>query len=318
MLLTVFTTAYNRPKELRRLYGSLVRQTCRDFVWLIVDDSTDERVRQVVEELKDEGIIGIDYHRQEHRGKHWAQRLGFSLVKTPYVVDIDDDDELTDDCVEVLLREWKRIEEEGRTDIGMVCGLSMNANDEILCYHDDRDSIDTDYIEMEWTWHHPSENLLSRRTETIEKAHVFCDDGKWLYDQVSLVRESVLWNRIAKKYRSRYLNHPMRVYHEEGEERLSRPAFNRPTCINYVFSNYVMVNELRGHWTENIHDLVKYLAEYMACGMALKISFRQLIRTIEGWGPKAICVMLSPAAWLVGAYFRKDTDLNRSLTDKLI
>ena len=67
MLLTVFTTAYNRPKELRRLYGSLVRQTCRDFVWLIVDDSTDERVRHVVEELKDEGIIGIDYHRQEPR-----------------------------------------------------------------------------------------------------------------------------------------------------------------------------------------------------------------------------------------------------------
>ena len=237
---------------------------------------------------------------------------------SPYVVDIDDDDELTDDCVEVLLREWKRIEEEGRTDIGMVCGLSMNAKGEILCYHDDRDYIDTDYIEMEWTWHHPSESLLSRRTETIEKAHVFCDDGKWLYDQVSLVRESVLWNRIAKKYRSRYLNHPMRVYHEEGEERLSRPVFNRPTCINYVFSNYVMVNELRGHWTENIHDLVKYLAEYMACGMALKISFRQLIRTIRGWGPKAICVMLSPAAWLVGAYFRKDTDLNRSLTDKLL
>ena len=79
-----------------------------------------------------------------------------------------------------------------------------------------------------------------------------------------------------------------------------------------------MVNELRGHWTENIHDLVKYLAEYMACGMALKISFRQLIRTIGGWGPKAICVMLSPAAWLVGAYFRKDTDMNRSLTDKLL
>lgn len=318
MLLTVFTTAYNRPKELRRLYGSLVRQTCRDFVWLIVDDSTDERVRQVVEELKDEGIINIDYHRQEHRGKHWAQRLGFSLVKTPYVVDIDDDDELTDDCVEVLLREWKRIEEEGRKDIGMVCGLSVNAKGEIMCYHDDRDYIDTDYIEMEWTWHRPSENLLSRRTETIEKAHVFCDDGKWLYDQVSLVRESVLWNRIAKKYRSRYLNHPMRVYHEEGEERLSRPAFNRQTCIDYVFSNYVMVNELRGHWKENIHDLVKYLAEYMACGMALKFSFRQLIRTIEGWGPKAICVMLSPAAWLVGAYFRKDTDMNRSLTDKLL
>ena len=282
----------------------MVRQTCQDFLWLIVDDSTDGLVEDVVEELKREGIIEIEYHRQEHRGKHWAQRLGFGFVRTPFMVDIDDDDELTDDCVEVLLKEWKRIEDEGRTDIGVVCGLSVNEKGENVCYHDDCEYIDTDYIEMEWTWRHPGEYLLSRKLETIKNTDLFCDDGKWLYDQVSLVRESVLWNRIARKYRSRYVNRPMRVYHTEETNRLSNPVFHRQMCIDYTFSNYVMVNELRGHWAENLHDLVKYLAEYMACGMASRLPYRRLIRTIEGYGPKAICVLLSPAAWLVGAYFR--------------
>ena len=288
-----------------RLYESLLRQTCREFVWLIVDDSTDDRVQKEVEKLKVEKEIEIDYHRQQHRGKHWAQRLGATLVRTPYVVDIDDDDELTNDCVEVLLSEWKKIEDEGRTDIGAVCGLTLNTEGEVICYHDDREFIDTDYIEMEWTRNHPSENIISRRAEAMEAAHVFCDDGKWLYDEVSLVRESVLWNRLSRKYKFRYVNKPMRIYHTEGHDRLSLPVFGRQMCVNYVVSNYLMVNELRGHRTENKRTLMKYLAEYMSCGLALRLPYRKLIRTMDSVGLKSLCVLLTPAALLVGTYFRK-------------
>ena len=43
--LTVFTPAYNRAHTLPRTYESLCRQSCKDFVWLIVDDgSSDGRV----------------------------------------------------------------------------------------------------------------------------------------------------------------------------------------------------------------------------------------------------------------------------------
>ena len=41
-LLTVFTPSFNRADCLRHCYESLRRQTCRDFIWLVVDDgSTD-------------------------------------------------------------------------------------------------------------------------------------------------------------------------------------------------------------------------------------------------------------------------------------
>ena len=40
--LTVFTPAYNRAHTLPRPYESLCRQSCKDFVWLIVDDGSSD------------------------------------------------------------------------------------------------------------------------------------------------------------------------------------------------------------------------------------------------------------------------------------
>ena len=37
--LTVFTPAYNRAHTLPRTYESLCSQSCKDFVWLIVDEA---------------------------------------------------------------------------------------------------------------------------------------------------------------------------------------------------------------------------------------------------------------------------------------
>jgi len=258
-IFTIFTCTYNRPKALRRLYQSILRQTYKDFLWLIVDDSTDDLVKRVVDGFVEDGIVKIDYHKQEHRGRYWAQKTGFGLVDTPYMVDIDDDDELTDDCLEILAQEWKRIEEEGRSDIGVVCGLCVDKDGQVLSYHDERPYIDTDYIEMEWTKKHPSEHLQSRKLEVIKEADVFNNDGNWLADEVSFVRESVLWNRVARRYKSRYVNRSMRVYHTESSDRLSVPVFGKQKCIDYTFSNYVMLNELDDRLWENPKDAVKYM-----------------------------------------------------------
>lgn len=300
MLFTVFTTAYNRPNELKRLYASLLKQTYRDFVWLIVDDSTDDRVKGVVEEFISEERISIRYHQQKHRGRYWAQKTGFALVDTPYMVDIDDDDELTEDCMEVLAKEWGRVEKEGRKDIGVICGLCVDDEGHVVSYHDECPFFDTNYIELEWRQKRPSENLISRKLEVIRNVDIFCDEGNWLADQVALVRESVLWNRVARKYNTRYVNYPMRVYHTESTNRLSTPVFNQQKCIDYVYSNSTILNELRDRLWENPKDLVKYVAEYVACGAAIRISFKELVAHIKGLTLKTIAILLYPAGLIVG------------------
>ena len=300
MPITVFTCACNRPMELKRLYESLRRQTRKDFIWLIIDDSTTEEVKVVVEELIAENQIQIEYHKLQHRGKHWAVRTGDQWIKTPYVVDIDDDDELTDNAIEVFSDTWDKIEQENRKDIGMVCGQTVDETGKNICYHGWKgEYLDTDYITMEWSQRHPSENIISRRAEAFSEAHAFCDDGKWIYDKVSLVLESVLWNRVARKYKARYIKDTLRIYHHNDQDSLTRRHFDEQKCLNYTCSNYVMLNELRGRLLENPRDLLKYVAEYMACGKALKIKNQELLTRLEGPLLKTIAFIITPVAVLV-------------------
>lgn len=45
--ITVFTPTYNRVYCLENLYKSLLRQTNRDFEWLIVDDGSSDGTEPV-------------------------------------------------------------------------------------------------------------------------------------------------------------------------------------------------------------------------------------------------------------------------------
>ena len=43
-MITIFTPVYNRAYIVENLYHSLLRQTCYDFEWLIIDDGSTDNV----------------------------------------------------------------------------------------------------------------------------------------------------------------------------------------------------------------------------------------------------------------------------------
>ena len=49
--LTVFTPTYNRAYTLHLCYESLKRQTCKDFIWLIIDDGSTDNTKELVDQL---------------------------------------------------------------------------------------------------------------------------------------------------------------------------------------------------------------------------------------------------------------------------
>ena len=53
--LTVFTPTFNRAYTLHLCYESLKRQTCKDFVWLIIDDGSTDNTRELVNKWISEG-----------------------------------------------------------------------------------------------------------------------------------------------------------------------------------------------------------------------------------------------------------------------
>ena len=53
-ILTVFTPAYNRAHTLVRTYESLKNQSCKDFIWLIVDDGSSDNTAELVKTWQSE------------------------------------------------------------------------------------------------------------------------------------------------------------------------------------------------------------------------------------------------------------------------
>ncbi len=107
-ILTVFTPTFNRAYILTRCYESLKRQTCKDFVWLIIDDGSTDHTKPLVDTWIAEDVIPIRYHWQENQGMHGAHNTAYEHMDTELNVCIDSDDYMPDDAVDKIITFWNR------------------------------------------------------------------------------------------------------------------------------------------------------------------------------------------------------------------
>jgi glycosyltransferase involved in cell wall biosynthesis len=127
--LTIFTPTYNRGYTLHLCYESLIKQTSKDFIWLIVDDGSTDNTKNLVEKWMDEQLIHIIYHPQENQGMHGAHNTAYQLIETELNVCIDSDDYMPNDAVEKILSFW---EEHGNSKVSGIIGLDASPNGEII------------------------------------------------------------------------------------------------------------------------------------------------------------------------------------------
>lgn len=120
--ITVFTPAYNRADLLPNLYESLLRQSSRDFTWLVIDDGSTDNTRQVVAKWIREEKIDIQYVYKENGGLHTGYNKAIECMDTELSICIDSDDYLTDDCIEMVLKFW---DEHKAEDIAGFIGLDI-------------------------------------------------------------------------------------------------------------------------------------------------------------------------------------------------
>ena len=116
--ITVFTPAYNRAHTLPRTYESLLRQNCKDFIWLIVDDgSTDNTVDLVRDWQSRDNGFEIQYIHKENGGMHTAHNFAYANIHTELNVCIDSDDALADGAIEKIIRKWNEVKDRGYAGI---------------------------------------------------------------------------------------------------------------------------------------------------------------------------------------------------------
>lgn len=108
--LTIFTPAYNRAYTLPTLYESLLEQTCKDFIWIIVNDGSSDNTDKVVSEWLRDNKVNIIYQEQTNQGKMSAHNTGVTMCTTEYFVCVDSDDYLVPDAVEYIYSQLDKCE----------------------------------------------------------------------------------------------------------------------------------------------------------------------------------------------------------------
>ncbi|WP_174734332.1 glycosyltransferase family 2 protein [Mesobacillus harenae] len=115
--ITVFTPTYNRADLLYNLYSSLKLQTYKNFDWLIVDDGSTDKTRDVVESFKKENILNITYIKTKNKGKMQAINTGVNNCKTDLFFIVDSDDYITESAIEKLITSWTQEKSENLSGI---------------------------------------------------------------------------------------------------------------------------------------------------------------------------------------------------------
>ena len=124
IILTVFTPTYNRAYSLPRLYESLKNQTCKDFIWLIIDDGSTDNTKDLVDTwLEKDAGFEIQYIYKENGGMHTAHNTAYANIRTDINTCIDSDDAMPKDAVEKILLKWEEIKDRGYAGV-----IALDAN----------------------------------------------------------------------------------------------------------------------------------------------------------------------------------------------
>ena len=207
---TVFTPTFNRADKLERPFLSLQAQTYRNFEWLVVDDGSTDGTETLIRDLSTRAKFSLRYLRQDNAGKHIAFNRAVQAAKGALFVNLDSDDECLPDALKKFLGGWESIPASDRKNFVGVTGLCVDQNGDLVGTKFPHDILDSDSMEIRYRYRVRGEKWGFQRTAVLSQFPFPTDLRR------TCLPESVVWNAIARHYKTRYINEVFRVYWIEG------------------------------------------------------------------------------------------------------
>ncbi|MBB1274382.1 glycosyltransferase family 2 protein [Psychromonas sp. SR45-3] len=201
---TIFTPTYNREKLLPRLYESLCKQTFKDFEWLIVDDGSTDNTKTLIQKYINEADFTIRYLWKPNGGKHTAINKGVSQAHGKFFSIMDSDDWYIENALEIMLNNWNKIDINQQRKFCGVTGLYKSTDGNVLSVKFPEDIFDSNDLDIDYVHQIKGDKIGFKRIEVMKEFPFPEDLGDF-------VTESIVWNRIGKKYSNRFINEILAV-----------------------------------------------------------------------------------------------------------
>lgn len=208
---TVFTPTYNRAYTLNGAYESLCAQTFKDFEWLIVDDGSTDNTEELVSGWVAEGLVDIVYIKQRNQGKHVAHNTAVDNANGSLFLVLDSDDKCIPDTLENFKKYWEDIPEHVRASYSTLSFLCMNQYGQIVGSEYPSFIVDSQMFSEQLDLRSGGERFGVNTIESM-RANKFP-----VYPGERFLPEGLVWNRLSKNYRARFVNLPLRIYEQQAD-----------------------------------------------------------------------------------------------------
>ena len=197
-VLSVLMSVYNGEKYLNLAVDSILKQTFKDFEFIIINDGSIDRTREILESYQDERIVLI---HQENNGLTRALNKGLSLAKGEFIARMDADDSCKPERLEkqvAYLREKPEI-----VLLGSNC-FNVDGEGTLIGQSD----LPTDAVQIKWNL--LFYNCLRHSTVMFRRKEVKKIGG--YKSTICYAQDYDLWLRIAERYPIACLKDPLIYY----------------------------------------------------------------------------------------------------------
>lgn len=246
VLITVAIPTYNRPHYLKQCLKSVVNQSCKNLVIVVLDNHSKDNLSSIIESFNDPRIIYIRNKKNIGIIENWNKAI--KLCKTKYLSIFHDDDIMHPSFIEESIKVLEK---------NKMIGFSYcNANkvDEKLNYL------------MPWSPFKQKGGLIDGKKYIIKTIERGCcltiaptivarkkayDEAGWFNDHLCFNSfDFNMWLRIANKFKVFFINKTLvdyRIHHQQMSDtywRLNEKAKGRlATMIEIQNAIYLLINK---------------------------------------------------------------------------
>ena len=219
-LITILTATYNRAHLLHDLYHSLQKQTLQAFEWMIIDDGSTDRTKELIQGwLVDNNTFNIQYHYIINGGKNRAINYGVKHIITPYTLIIDSDDYLTEDAIEFLSNRLIGLEkEENIAGIAGLRGIDENNPLNQVDFPKDKYIICNNLDRKQYH--------LEKDSNEVYRTSILLNHPFVVWENEKFSPEEIVWNQIALEGYSLHWYNKVTCIVRYQEGGLTKDSFN--------------------------------------------------------------------------------------------
>ena len=241
--ISILTPTYNRGKLLLPLYESLTNLTFKDFEWLIVDDGSEDDTEQYalswVEHNIENAEFPIRYIKKSNGGKHTAINRGVREASGELILILDSDDTLPADSLATIAQYYEQCK--GYKDCAGVCGLMAHHDGQLIGTGFPKDPMYESALQFRYAEKgNVTGDLLEVYKTSVMREFPFPE-----IENEKFCPESLVWNRIANKYRLFCFNKVVyyRDYLEGGlTSKIVRIRMNSPIASTMTYAEMLDYN----------------------------------------------------------------------------